>query len=128
MKEYDDLTAEDLKARQQLMNSERYEKTVKVFGTPTWIPIPEDKRIQLDKSLERLNAVIYPTIRQLTNIKNVVEIQDRIYRMMKPYESKFCHCIVDSASVAEVRDCADTMIRHMDNEIKKETIKILREY
>lgn len=115
MKEYDESTLENLKLQESMLHSERYEKSVKVFGTPTWIPVPEDKRIELNMALRRLNDTINPTVRQLNNIKNVAEVQDRIYRMMKPYQDKFSRCIVESASVAEVRDCSDTMLKHMDN-------------
>jgi hypothetical protein len=68
-----------------------------------------------------------PTLRQLHNVKNHAEVQDQIYRLLKPAEGDFNLCVMHSANNFEVADCADTFIKKL-NDSRTSIANILRQY
>lgn len=118
----DQEAARNLKAQQFITQDYTF------FGEYNYIQIPLDKKILIQEAVENLNAIARPTLKKLENEMNKIEIQDRIYRRLRGYNQAFNTCIMSSKDLRDVNFCSDKFLGFLNNEVRQDAIKILKEY
>lgn len=58
----------------------------KKFGAYTWVDVPEETKAKMSDSIIKIQSLILPTVRQLSNERNIAQLQHRVYRKLKVYE------------------------------------------
>lgn len=124
----DEVRESNIKSAEFVSQSMNFNKNIRIFGRPSWLPIPEDRKAALTKALNKINTMCRPTVTELQNPKNKAELQDRLYREMKPYESRFNNCMIQATNLTEVVACSDTFAGQLENEVAQAAKRILRDY
>ncbi len=58
----------------------------KKLGAYSWIDIPEETKAKMSDSIIKIQSLILPTVRQLSNERNIAQLQNKVYRKLKVYE------------------------------------------
>ena len=65
---------------------------------------------------------------QLTNPKNLQQLQEKIFLALKPYEGKFNICHVKARTPEEADHCANQLYSDLTINFESQLKKILSEY
>ena len=99
-----------VEAAKSIQEDEKRANQFRTFGAANWLPVPEDKKRRIMKVIQEINDMCKPTLQKLYNPKNYIEIQDRLYRIIKPHENKFNVCVIQATEAADVSKCADLFV------------------
>jgi|JI6StandDraft_1071083.scaffolds.fasta_scaffold12691_10 hypothetical protein len=124
----DEVRQDNINAGTFVNQARHFNKNTRVFGRPTWLPLPEDRKAAITSAVGRINTMCRPTVLELQNPKNKAELQDRLYREIKQYESRFNACMYSATNLTEVVSCADGFVRNLDTEVTRAARNILRDY
>ena len=69
-----------------------------------------------------------PTIRKLRNIRNIAQLQEKVYLGMLKYEDTFNSCVAQSRSPSDTEFCTNQLIKNLTVDFKPRLTKILEEY
>jgi uncharacterized protein (DUF1697 family) len=58
----------------------------RAFGKHVWISISKESQERIGQELIKIQHACQPTIRKLRNVRNVAQLQEKVYLGLKKYE------------------------------------------
>lgn len=72
--------------------------------------------------------MLIPTLKQLRNQRNISQIQERVYRKLKVYESEFNTCQLSARNSKDSYTCGDLILKRLNVEMPTFIKSVLDEY
>ena len=124
----DPITILNEEATQNLNTQDLHIQDYTVYGEYEFIPIPAHKQQEMREALTDLNNAMLPTLSQIRQKDNIMEIQDRIYRKFKQYETELNTCVFLSKTNQDSVYCSDKFLSQLRGEGYKYALDVLKDY
>eukprot|EP01017_Pseudomicrothorax_dubius_P024499 TRINITY_DN2602_c0_g6_i2.p2 TRINITY_DN2602_c0_g6~~TRINITY_DN2602_c0_g6_i2.p2 ORF type:complete len:152 (+),score=45.84 TRINITY_DN2602_c0_g6_i2:66-521(+) len=121
-------TQYDKQARTNLNRKDYHLKDYKIFGSYEFVPLPKEKMAEMDAALLEINRVITPTVRRLNSEANIMEIQERLYRKILPWETEMNTCLFQARDAGDANFCGDKFLARLKSEGIRFAADLMKEY